>query len=204
MFFISGQPNARVERGLSFTSSNAPRGPLYLCQQNAWMDERVMLRWIEVVLKPYIETSPQDVVPIIFLDSYRCHMMGSVVQAIEELGCEVMHIPGGCTCVLQPIDVDFNKPFKSCYRNRLRNWMVQEAIMHGEINCPSREQVAQWIVTASEFLSTQTIHNAWRRTGLECFPKENYPHYSWYFETSDQEDDEDEEIIEISALCCER
>ena len=62
------------------------------------------------------------------------------MQAIEELGWEVMHIPRGCMCVLQPIDVGFNKPFKSCYHNRLRNLMVQEAIMHGEIKCPSREQ----------------------------------------------------------------
>ena len=111
-----------------------------------------MLQWIDVVLKPYVETSPPDVVPIIFLGLYRCHMMGTVVQAIKELGCDVAHILGGCTCVLQPIDVGFNKPFKSCYRNRLRNWMFQEAIMHGEIKCPSREQVAQWIVMATESL----------------------------------------------------
>ena len=157
-----------------------------------------MLRWIAAVLKPYVETSPPDVVPIIFLDSYRCHMMGAVVQAIEELGCEVMHIPGRCTCVLQPIDVGFNKPFKSCYRDRLRNWMVQEAITHGEIKCPSREQVAQWIVMATESMSIQTLRNAWRRTGFEWFPKDDCPNYSWYFDANEEEeDDEDKEIIEI-------
>jgi hypothetical protein len=43
------------------------------------MDESVMLQWINVVLKPYISTAPDNAVPIIFLDSYRCHMMGSVV-----------------------------------------------------------------------------------------------------------------------------
>ena len=113
-----------------------------------------MLRWIASVLKPYVETSPPDVVPIIFLDSYRFHMMGAVVQAIEELGCEVMHIPRGCTCVLQPMHVGFNKPFKSCYHNHLHIWMVQEAIMHGEIKSASREQVAQWIVMATEPMSS--------------------------------------------------
>jgi hypothetical protein len=123
-------------------------------------------------------------------------MMGTVVQAIEELGYEVMHIPGGCTCVMQPIDVGFNKPFKLCYHNNLR--MVQEAIMHGEIKCPSREQVAQWIVMATESLSSQTLCNARRRTGFEWFPKDDCPNYLWYFDASEEEeDDEDEEIIEI-------
>jgi hypothetical protein len=57
-------------------------------------------------------------------------MMGPVVQANKEMGYEVMHILGGCTCVLEPVDV---------YCNHLRNWMVQEAIMHGKIKCSSRE-----------------------------------------------------------------
>jgi hypothetical protein len=113
LFWNAGQPIAQVEMGFSLVLSIAPRGKLYLCQQNAWMNERVMFRWIDVVLKLYVGTSLSDVVPIIILASYCCHMMGSVVQAIEELGCDVVHIPGGCTCVLQPIGVGFNKPFKS-------------------------------------------------------------------------------------------
>ena len=57
------------------------------------MDERVMLMWIEENLKPYLGTMPNSIVPIIFLDSNCCHMMGSVVHIVEELDCEVMHIP---------------------------------------------------------------------------------------------------------------
>ena len=53
--------------------------------------------WVEMVLKPYVNTGPDNMVPILFLDSYRCHMMNSVVNAIQDLGVEVKHIPGGCT-----------------------------------------------------------------------------------------------------------
>ena len=53
--------------------------------------------WVDMVLKPYVDTAPEDVVPILFLDSYHCHMMNSVVNAIQELGVQVEHIPGGCT-----------------------------------------------------------------------------------------------------------
>ena len=52
-----------------------PQGIIYACQDNAWMDERVMLMWVDMVLTPYVDTAPEDVVPILFLDSYCCHMM---------------------------------------------------------------------------------------------------------------------------------
>jgi hypothetical protein len=72
------------------------------------MDETVMLAWVDQVLQPYVKTAPEDIVPILILDSYQCHMMASVVQKIQELGVEVKHIPGGCTSLCQPVDVGFN------------------------------------------------------------------------------------------------
>ena len=42
--------------------------------------------WVDMVLKPCVDTAPEDVVPTLFLDSYRCHMMNSVVNAIQDLG----------------------------------------------------------------------------------------------------------------------
>ena len=46
------------------------------------------------MLKPYVLEAPDHIVPILFLDSYRCHsMMASVVGKIQELGVKVEHIP---------------------------------------------------------------------------------------------------------------
>jgi hypothetical protein len=58
----------------------------YAVQKNAWMDERVMIMWVEAVLEPYVKTAPDEVRPILFLDSYRCHMMELVVQRVQDLG----------------------------------------------------------------------------------------------------------------------
>ncbi len=80
------------------------------------MDEQVMLAWVEEVLAPYVATAPEDIIPLLIFDSYQCHMMASVVYTIQELGVEVKHIPGGCTSLCQPVDVGFNKPFKSRVR----------------------------------------------------------------------------------------
>jgi len=56
-----------------------------------------MIAWVNNVLAPYVATAPDHVVPILILNMYRCHMMPSVVQMIQELGVEVQNIPGGCT-----------------------------------------------------------------------------------------------------------
>ncbi len=53
---------------------------MYRCQENAWMDEVVMIAWVDEVLAPYVATAPDDVIPLLILDSYRCHMMALVVQ----------------------------------------------------------------------------------------------------------------------------
>ena len=80
---------------------------------NVKTDERVMLMWVDMVLKPYVDTDPENVVLLLFLDSYHCHMMNSVVNAIQDLGVEVDHIPGACTSLCQPVDIGINKPFKA-------------------------------------------------------------------------------------------
>ena len=92
MLIFKGKPNRQIVK-LEFPEY--PEGCVYACQDNAWMDEPVMLQWVEQILKPHIDTAPEDVVPILFLDSYRCHIMASVVNEIQALGVEVEHIPGG-------------------------------------------------------------------------------------------------------------
>ena len=105
---FKGKPNGRI---VTHEFPEIPDGILYTCQDNPWMDEKVMLQWVEKILKPYVDGAPDEVIPLLFLDSYRCHIMGSVVTAIQNLGVKVEHIPGGCMYLCQPVDVGVNKPF---------------------------------------------------------------------------------------------
>ena len=138
----------------------------YGIQSNAWMDERMMLMWVQQVLKPYVKDAPIGIVPLLFLDSYRCHMMGSVVTAIQELGVEVEHIPGGCTSLCQPVDVGVNKPFKSRMRHLWEVWMVKQ-VMEGDgtVAPPPRSLVAEWCLKSYKDLKHRMIMNAWRHRG---------------------------------------
>jgi hypothetical protein len=80
---FKGKPNGRIVRTELGTY---PTTHYYHCQDSAWMDERVMLAWVDEVLKPYVASGLEHIIPILILDSYRCHMMALVVTKIQELG----------------------------------------------------------------------------------------------------------------------
>jgi hypothetical protein len=67
----------------------------YGCKKKAWMDEEMMHKWIDLVLVPWRQTTTPGVVPLLILDAYRVHMKGTVVNRIQSLRIEVIHIPPG-------------------------------------------------------------------------------------------------------------
>ena len=92
MFVYKGQPNGRIVKK-EFPSGVFLPNHFYRCQPATWMDETVIIAWVNEVLKLYVGTAPDFVVPVLILNMYQCHMMASVVQMIKELGMEVKHIP---------------------------------------------------------------------------------------------------------------
>ena len=80
-------------------------------------------KWIDAVLIPWRQTRDPDVVPLLILDAYRVHMMGSIVNRIQSLGIEVQHIPARCTYLCQPVDVGINSPIKKEMMELWEDWM---------------------------------------------------------------------------------
>ena len=87
-------------------------------QEQAWMDEACMIEWVHLVIQPWADSAPVGIVPVLYLDSYQCHLRDSVVSKVQVLGLEVKHIPGGCTGLGQPLDVGYNKPLKNKIRQK--------------------------------------------------------------------------------------
>lgn len=77
-------------------------------QPKAWVDAEIMLRWIDECLREFTNRNHT----LLILDSFRCHIMGSIKKQQRKANCVLGVIPGGCTSVLQPLDVSINKPFK--------------------------------------------------------------------------------------------
>ena len=147
-----------------------PKECIYACQEKAWMDESMMHKWIDCVLIPWKESRNPNVIPVLILDAYRVHMMGSIVNRIQSLGIEVQHIPGGCTYLCQPVDVGINRPIKVEMTEQWEEWMVSGGgISDGVAKPPLRAQVAEWIVGSYKAITEETGRNAWRKTGYEWF-----------------------------------
>ena len=92
-------------------------------------------------------------------------MMASVVDAIQELGVEVEHIPGGCTCLCQPVDVGINKPFKKRIHDLWQTWMMgdmSQGTTTVTVSAPTRELIRDWCIDAYKQMQSETniIQNA--------------------------------------------
>jgi hypothetical protein len=110
------------------------------------------------------------IVPILILDAYPVHMMGNVVNQIQTLGIEVIHIPLGCTYNCQLVDVGINKPIKSRVGKKWEEWMLRgEGIVNGFAKELSRQLVAEWVVNVYTNLPAQIVRNVWMMTGYEWF-----------------------------------
>jgi hypothetical protein len=145
-----------------------PQEMKYAMQPKAWFDETTMLDWVDKVLKPYVTTAPVGIIPILFLDSFKVHLLGSVADAIQGLGVELEIIPPGCTGLMQPIDVGINKPFKANIRKIYTEWLLgQDA--NTAIPSASHLNVLAWILEAVKGIKKEMIVNSWRKTGFRHF-----------------------------------
>ena len=78
------------------------------------------------MLKPYVATAPAWTMPLLILDRFKVHMMASVNNAINNLGLEVIIINPGCTGLIQPANVGYNKQFKNYIHNQeYEDWIME-------------------------------------------------------------------------------
>lgn len=168
MMTFKGVPNGRIALREFPTYPNKEEC-LLTCQKKAWVDEDNLKKWIDGVLKPHLEGRPNGVTPIVLLDSYPVHKMDSIVQAIENLGAKVYHIPGGCTPLAQPVDVGFGAPFKARIRDLWQEYVMELGTDSAIFKTPDRKTVAKWVTEAHTTISSDIVRNAWRKTGLSYF-----------------------------------
>ena len=120
---FKGEPGKTCEK-----KANAANGysqdAHYCFQEKAWNDTGAMLKWIELVLKPYVEQN--NGLSHVIIDDYNSHKTPVVLHALRSLKCIVSILPGGSTSQIQPLDVGVNKPFKGHLKNKWGDFMVIE------------------------------------------------------------------------------
>ena len=128
-----------------------------------------MIKWIDHILAPDVRSAtPKGIVPILFLDSFAVQMKASVVNKIQDLGVQVEFIPPGCTGLLQPVDVGYNKAFKAKLRTEYNTCLLNQD-PDQPIPTTTRRDIANWIVAAAANIVDDTLKNLWRKTGYSYF-----------------------------------
>lgn len=208
LLVYKGKPGGLIQKELNQKDSNYPKDIVYTVQENAWTDERVMLLWIDQVLRPHVKDVPSGVVPYLLLDKYRCHYQGSVAKAIEDLGVEWDIIPGGCTGLVQPIDVGIGKPFKNRMRYKWEEWMMN-LYEDDDVSAPAeristtnaREYIAKWASESWNSIPNDVVYNSWRHSPFSYFVDEptrsttfnTYEDYAT--DTEDEQDVNNQEVV---------
>jgi hypothetical protein len=133
MIIFKGTETGRIARSIHSRNTLFPAGATYAVQANAWMDQRVMIEWLEHVLFPYVDAFLQEGGRVILvLDTLRSHRTPEVTRRIHDKGLRILFIPGGLTGQLQPIDVGINGP--------LKHWLRETAAREEPSNQMTPEQ----------------------------------------------------------------
>ena len=129
-----------------------------------------MHMWIDCVVVPWKNTKAPGVVSILILDTHHVHIMGNIVNCIQSLRIEVIHIPAGFTYLCQPVDLGINKTLKTAMREKWDDWMIDgDGLVNGVAKEPSRIMVVESVWEIYNNIEGQTVRNAWIKKGYKWF-----------------------------------
>ncbi len=104
---------------------------------NGWMTAEEYHRWLVQVFRK------KDECRLLIVDSYKPHKSQDSVQICEErCNADVLVIPGGCTSIVQPMDIKcINKPFNESMRASWQAWMQEDRALTkaGNLKQPTRQ-----------------------------------------------------------------
>lgn len=109
----------RVLKGLK-----VPPKFLVARQEKAWMDTPLTLRWVSEIWQRHHRQAES----LLVWDSFRCHLDKNVNLKLQNTDTVTAVIPGGCTSVLQPLDVCLNKPFKDLIKQKWLEYMETSVV----------------------------------------------------------------------------
>lgn len=91
--------------------------------------------------------------------------MEKVKEDMGKIGCDVNIITGGYTCVLQPLDVGVNKPFKHHIKDFYNEWAIENLSNSDKVPVPDRALVLKWISDAWNKITPDTIVKTFKKIG---------------------------------------
>ena len=99
-----------------------PRNVRYTASHSGWMTNEKMEIWLNRTWGDDID----DVRRFLILDRASVHTSRATRDKLEDQNTEVTFIPAGCTSLLQPADVSWNRPFKNAIRTEYSAWRRED------------------------------------------------------------------------------
>ena len=109
-----------VFKGVRAIPEMNTNGVVVALSKNGWMNEELTKDWVKRVWG-----SLNFGRRLLMWDAYKCHITLEVRSYVNRhTNTDVSVIPGGLTSHLQPANVSWNKPFKTAYKEKYRQWMA--------------------------------------------------------------------------------
>lgn len=140
-------------------------GVVVVASPNGWMNETLTLDWINRVWGNFVFGQKR----LLVWDSFKCHISDRAKAAVARRNTIMGIIPGGCTKLLQPVDVSLNKPVKEGYRQRYDEWFaegVHELTKGGFMKAPAIKLQINWVLQVWNELSPEIIRKSFQTCGI--------------------------------------
>lgn len=128
------------------------------------MAERLMLDWIDSILKPHVYSKS-----VLILDDFASHETDLVKEKLEKSDIAYKIIPPQTTHYHQPLDVLIMSVFKAAMRSEYENWMSNIPALYttrGNRKSPSHTNIVRFISNALKKIQPETVMKSFRVCGI--------------------------------------
>jgi hypothetical protein len=121
--------------------------------EHAYNNEALFGRWIDSTLLKLREQEDEEL--LLIMDAAAFHKTDSIKQKLRKYGISIAMIPAGCTCLLQPLDVSVNKPFKA--------WLQEATDLYEQRVEEGKGPDYRWSVSDKRVMITHVVSEACKR-----------------------------------------
>ena len=175
-----------------------PEGVVVTVNQKGWFTNKTMKERTNV----WNERSDYDVNPeksFSVVDSARSHLQQEAREELKKV-LKVAIIPGRCTQLIQPLDIDVNRSFKENLRTHWMAWYADEAqaeyMKMGERKRPGYEMIVQRVKSSFEDVNTECVINSFKK---RLTPDHNYRMESMIAAFTSLVIDDDDEVSDLNT-----
>ena len=137
------------------TMMNIPKDVFSYYSQKGWVNKEIMCMWLREVILPYTQKRKCA----LLLDSHESHFHQDVVTLAKKNNVKLIQVPEGTTSLLQPLDVNFNGPWKKA-RQKLWTSERRGGILHTD----NVERTVMRAASAYKNLNAKTISIGWKNS----------------------------------------